>query len=37
LYVARAQKKVEREQILHHLFVEKGLKYKVIPCPFSYI
>lgn len=28
LYVARAQKKVEREQILHHLFVEKGLKYK---------
>ncbi|WJX18061.1 hypothetical protein P8452_07905 [Trifolium repens] len=23
LYVARAQKKVEREQILHHLFVEK--------------
>ncbi|CAJ2672591.1 unnamed protein product [Trifolium pratense] len=32
LYVARAQKKVEREQILHHLFVEKckeqNLKYK---------
>lgn len=38
LYVARAQKKVEREQILRHQFEEKRkeqlLKYKVVSCPF---
>ena len=38
LYVARAQKKVEREQILRHQFEEKRkeqlLKYKVVLCPF---
>lgn len=41
LYVARAQKKAEREQILHNQFEEKRkeqiLKSKVIPCPFSYV
>lgn len=38
LYVARAQKKAEREQILRHLFEEKRkveiMKYKVVLCSF---
>lgn len=38
LYVARAQKKVERELILRHQFEEKRkeqiLKFKVVLCPF---
>lgn len=41
LYVARAQKKAEREQILHQQFEEKRkeqvLKYKVIYLPLSNI
>ena len=38
LYVARAQKKVERELVLRHQFEEKRkeqiLKFKVVLCPF---
>jgi len=41
LYVSRAQKKAEREQLLHNQFEEKRKeqiqKSKVIPCPFSYV